>query len=132
MSMWCVSPPEFQPNERVVSLVFHPPEIASGTAGTIVSPHIGRLYAVQLPSGELHTWFAEGELMSLQSGLPLVPGSYARIVSTEGHGTHVSVGMTVKIVKIIGQVAYYDLMIDGHGYHRWLAEFEIVPVSVFM
>lgn len=134
MLTWCINQPEFHPSDRVVSLVFHLPEISPGTAGTIVAPHVGSLYAVQLPSGELHQWFDRSELQPLNDrdkySEELLPGTYATIVLTEGHHGHFAAGTTVKIVKTIGRVVYYDLMIDGHGYHRWLAEFEIAPYSV--
>lgn len=134
MEPWCISPPEFCPDERVVSLVSHPPEIEPGTKATIVAPHTGSLYAVQLPDGELHRWFARFELEPLDCSLKgcelLCPGSMARIISTEGHPSHVMIGTIVKIVKVIERVVYYDLIINYHGYHRWLAEFEIVPLSI--
>lgn len=134
LTIWCTSPPEFQPKDRVVSLVFHhPPEIEPGTKGTIVSTQIGSLYAVQLPNGDLHRWFAGSELQPVNAqfsycGL-IRPGSYARILSTEGHPPHIMAGMIVKIVKVIGQVSFYDLIIDDKGYHRWLAGFEIASLN---
>lgn len=137
MAIWCVSPPEFQSNDRVVSLVYHhPPEIEPGTKGTIVLPRIGSLYAVQLPNGELHRWFAGFELEPVNfqhnyCGL-LWPGSFARILTTQGHPPDIKPGTTVRIVKAIGQVPFYDLMIDEKGYHRWLAEFEIVSLNVVL
>ena len=96
--------------------------------------HIGSIYAVQLPSGELHRWFDRSELQPYDARLRqmnvLLPGTYATIISTEGHHG-VTAGTVVKVVKSIGQVVYYDLMIDGHGYHRWLTEFEIAPYTAF-
>ncbi len=134
MVTWCNDQPEFQASERIVSLVYHPPEISPGTLGTIVAPHVGSLYAVQLPTGELHRWFDRSELQPYDQQydqIEVLPsGIYATIVSTDGHG-NMTAGTIVKIVKAIEQVVYYDLMIDRHGYHRWLAEFEIVPYSVF-
>jgi hypothetical protein len=135
LAIWCPSPPEFHSNDRVASLVsHHPPEIEPGTNGTIVSARIGSLYAVQLPNGDLHRWFAGSELQPVAPqcnycGL-MCEGSLARITSTEGHPPHIKAGMVVKIVKAIGQVSFYDLMIDGKGYHRWLAGFEIVPLDL--
>ena len=135
LAIWCTSPPEFRSNDRVVSLVYHhPPEIEPGTKGTIISPRVGNLYAVQLPNGDLHRWFAGSELQPITPqfnycGL-ICEGSYARITSTEGHPPHIKAGMIVKIIKAIIQVSFYDLMIDEKGYHRWLAGFEIVPLGV--
>jgi hypothetical protein len=112
----------------------HPPEIEPGTKGTIVSPRTGSLYAVQLPNGELHQWFAGFELepvnfQNIYCGL-LLPGSFARILTAQGHPPHIKPGTIVRIVKVIGQVPFYDLMIDRKGYHRWLAEFEIASLNV--
>ncbi|WP_027626528.1 hypothetical protein [Clostridium lundense] len=135
MAVWCPSPPEFQRNDRVVSLVYHhPPEVEPGTKGTIVSPQIGSLYAVQLPNGELHRWFAGFELEPVNSypnyfGL-LYPGSFAKILTSQGHPPTIKPGMIVRIIKVISQVPFYDLMIDGKGYHRWLADFELVSLNV--
>lgn len=131
MSMHCVGYPEFNHGQNVISIVDHPPEIKPGTMATIVSPWIGTLCAVQLPNGEIHRWFASFELAPANplpyfSG-PLAAGNYATIVSNVGHGDppHIAVGTVVRIVKCIPQVIFYDLMIDGTEYHRWLAEFEI-------
>ena len=135
LPIWCISPPQFQSKDRVVSLVsHHPPEVEPGTKGTIVSPWIGSLYAVQLPNGDLHRWFAGSELQALNPqynycGL-LCEGSFAKILSNEGHPPHIKVGTIVKVVKAMAQVSFYDLIIDGKGYHRWLAEFEIVSLAV--
>lgn len=131
LTLWCPSPPQFQAEDRIVSLVsHHPPEIEPGTKGTIVSPHIGSLYAIQLPNGELHRWFDSSELQAINAQYNycrlLCEGTFARITSTKGHPPEIKAGTIVKIVKTIAQVPYYDLMIDGKGYHRWLAEFEIV------
>ncbi|HYE67076.1 MAG TPA: hypothetical protein VEA58_00610 [Anaerovoracaceae bacterium] len=133
MSDWC-SGPQFQHNDRVVSLVYHhPPEIVPGTKGTIVMPRIGSLYAVQLPDGELHQWFSGSELEPVDSqfnqyGL-LEPGSMAKIITQEGHPPHITPGMQVRIVRVLDHVPFYDLMIDGHGYHRWLADFEMASMD---
>lgn len=135
LAICCPSPPEFRSNDRVVSLVHHhPPEIVPGTKGTIVSARVGNLYAVQLPNGDLHRWFAGSELQPITPkfnycGL-IYEGSSARIITAEGHPPHIKPGMIVKIVKAIAQVSYYDLIIDEKGYHRWLAGFEIVPIDV--
>jgi hypothetical protein len=135
LAIWYASPPEFQSKDRVVSLVsHHPPEVEPGTEGTIVSPRIGSLYAVQLPNGELHRWFAGFELQPLNPqsnycGL-LYEGTFVKIIPTEGHPSHIKAGMIVRIVKAMNQVPYYDLIIDNKGYHRWLAEFEIASLAV--
>jgi len=44
-----------------------------------------------------------------------------------GHGNppHIAIGTVVRIVKCIPQIIFYDLMINGTEYHRWLAEFEL-------
>lgn len=127
MSIYCVRHPQFHPGQNVISIAHHPPEIEPGTMGTIVSPWLGTLCAVQLPDGEIHRWFAWFELAPVNrySG-SLAPGSYAAIVSNMGHGDppHVAVGTVVRIVKCIPLVTFYDLMIHGE-YHRWLAEFEL-------
>jgi hypothetical protein len=112
----------------------HPPEIEPGTKGTVISTRVGSLYAVQLPNGELHRWFAGFELQPVKShftycGL-LSPGSFARILTTEGHPPLIKAGSVVKIVKTIIQVPYYDFIKDDKSYHRWMAEFEIVSDSV--
>jgi hypothetical protein len=135
MALRCGSPPEFKPNDRVVSFVSHPPEIQPGTKATIVSPHHGSLYAVQLPSGELHQWFAGSELqpVNMVPGYSrlLRPGSSAKVMQTNGHPSHITAGMVVRIIQTLELVPFYDLMLDGHGYHRWLAEFEIAPIYAF-
>lgn len=97
---------------------------------TIVSPRTGSLYAVQLPNGELHRWFAGFELEPVQMTgqfQPMRPGSSARIISTEGHPAHIQKDMTVRIVKVLDMVPFYDLMLDGK-YHRWIADFEAAPL----
>lgn len=122
MALWCNSLPQFQPNDRVVSLVYHPPEIEPGTKGVIVSPQQGSLYAVQLPNGELHRWFAGFELEPIKTVINYrklnMPGSPARIISTEGHPPHIKIGTVVRVVQSLGMVTFYDLMLDGKGYHR--------------
>jgi hypothetical protein len=132
MTLWCGGPPDFQPYDRIVSLVYHPPEIRPGTKGTIVSQQTGSLYAVQLPNGELHRWFAEGELEPAYDPnyrRQLLPGSAAIIKNTKGHPPHIQEGMTVRIIKVLERVPFYDLMIDGM-YHRWLADFEMASQYV--
>lgn len=134
MALFCINPPEFCPNDRVVSLACHHPEIEPGTHETIVAPHIGSLYAVQLPDGELHTWFARFELEPVDARQRdcdfICPGSLARVVSTEGHPHHIECGMVVKIVKAIEKIVYYDVIVDCHGYHRWMAESEIASLCI--
>ncbi|MBR0597024.1 hypothetical protein [Sinanaerobacter chloroacetimidivorans] len=134
MLSYCASS-QFQHNDRVVSLVYHhPPEIMPGTKGTILTPRIGSLYTVQLPDGELHRWFSGSELEPDRSlkytDRILCPGSMARIITSEGHPQHIFPGMTVRIIKVIDPVIFYDLMIDGYGYHRWLADFEIASLDL--
>lgn len=122
--------PEFHPGDRVVSIVFHPPEIQSGTGATIISPRLGDLYAVQLPDGELHRWFAGAELQTVNpSSISCVPyklGDLVRVLNDQGHPPKIKKGMTVKVVKAISQIPFYDLRLENGKYHRWLAEFEIV------
>ncbi|MEM5768963.1 MAG: hypothetical protein AAGU32_11850 [Bacillota bacterium] len=131
MALTCASPPEFGPNERVVLLVYHLPEIKSGVMAIIVSPRTGSLYAVQLPNGELHSWFAGFELEPVNTtggqSQTLRPGSLARVISTEGHASHIKKDMIVRVVKVLDMVPFYDLMIDGK-YHRWIADFEVAPL----
>ena len=122
---------QFHHGQDVISIVDHQPEIKPGTQGRIVSPWFGSLCAVELPNGEIHRWFASFELSPV-TPLPnipgaLAPGSYAKVVSNIGHGNppHIAVGTVVRIVKCIPQAIFYDLMINGTQYHRWLAEFEI-------
>lgn len=136
MLPYFINYPQFQTGQKVISIVEHPPEIKPGTMGTIVSPWFGSLCAVQLPNGEIHRWFAGFELAPVDP-LPgfagsLSPGNYARIATNIGHGSppHVAVGTVVRIVKCIPQIIFYDLMLNGTEYHRWLAESEIaVPLS---
>lgn len=128
MPGFCYGYPQYMPGEKVVSLVEHPPEIKSGTKATIISPQVGTLYAVKLPNGELHRWFAGFEMQNMNPGLSGVPfrvGDMARIVSNQGHPPMIQKGMIVQIVKIIEQTPFYDLRLDNGMYHRWLAEFEI-------
>ncbi len=127
MAVWCAGYPEFKPGDRVVSLVFHPPEIKSGTEATIISPVTGTLYAVQLPDGELHTWFAWFELQALNPRPYnyLQVGDYARILVNQGHPPMIKIGTVVRIVKVIARTHFYDLRLEDGKYHRWLAEFEI-------
>ena len=132
MPLWCSSPPEFRRGDRVVAYVSHPPEIEPGARGTIYSPYSGDLYAVQLPSGELHRWFAGSELEPLNKEFGsrfLEPGTLARITSTEGHPPDIKVGMVVRVIQSLGMVPFYDLIINGK-YHRWLAGFEIASENV--
>lgn len=133
MALWCNSTPQFMPGDKVVSLVYHhPPEIQPGTTGDIASCQVGGLYAVQLPNGELHRWFAGFELESLSTGYyynDLLSGSLAKIVSTKGHPQHIKEGITVRIVQAIASVPYYEVWIKGKS-HRWLAEFELAAYDV--
>jgi hypothetical protein len=129
LSIWCPSPPSFKPNDRIISIAYHPPEIEPGTHAVVVCPRVGTLYAVELPDGEIHRWFAWFELQPLypnpsQRGY-LCPGDSARVLTDEGHAHHIRAGMIVKIVKVIMQTPFYDVLLHGHDYHRWLAEFEV-------
>ncbi len=119
---------EFQKGDRVVSLVCHLPEIMPGTEAEIYSGRIGDLYAVQLPNGELHRWFAAFELQPCR-GSGLCPGSFARVLTADGHGPHIMPGMVVKIVKAFCDIDFYDAIVHGE-YHRWFVGFEIVPYEV--
>lgn len=119
--------PMFNSGDRIVSIVYHPPEIVSGTQATIVSPHSGVLYAVQLPNGELHRWFADFELQPVEQNFSnyLRIGDLAMVMTEEGHHSMIKKGMIVKIIKIIPDAHFYDLKLENGMYHRWLAEFEI-------
>lgn len=116
--------PQFRPGDRVVSLVYHPPEIISGTKATIISPQFGKLYAVELPDGQLHGWVAEFELRPLNTRMKqLESGDSAVVLNDVGHH-HIERGMIVKIVKGINTY-FYDIRLEDGSYHRWLAEFEL-------
>jgi hypothetical protein len=132
MAMLCAGRPMFKANDEVVSFVYHPPEVEPGTRATIVSPKSGSLYAVQLPNGEFHRWLAGSELKAAEPRPYAVrlfaPGSLARVVAAQGHHESIKEGMIVRILQTLERVPYYDVMIDGK-YHRWLAEFEIAPIS---
>lgn len=124
----------FQHGDRVVSLVHHMPEIEPGTAGTIVYPRMGNLYVVELPDGMLHRWFAGSELKpenmnAIEADCALMlPGTYARIINTVGHPPEIKEGTRVKIIRVYEKIPFYDLCIDGKGYHRWLADFELASL----
>ncbi len=124
----------FKPGDKVVALVFHPPEIKSGTKATIISGRVERFYAVQLPDGELHRWFAGSELESISPspnryGI-LQPGDLARVLNDKGHPPKIDKGIIVKIVKVFTSTLLYDLRLENGKYHRWLADFEIIPSSL--
>lgn len=123
----CNCIPQYRKGDVVVSLANHPPEVASGMSATIITPQVGALYAVKLPSGELHRWFTGSELQPVNAALnrSLRTGDYARIISTNGHPPTVTEGMLVKVVKVIPQTCFYDLRLENGAYHRWLAEDEI-------
>lgn len=120
--------PQFLPGNNAISIVSHEPEIHPGSLVKIVKPWFGNLCAVQLPDGMIHRWFAWFELSpeNAYSNMPLVPGSFATVTNSTGHGNppHVAVGTRVKIVKCIPTI-FYDVMLSNGEYHRWLAEFEI-------
>lgn len=118
---------QFRPGDQVVSLVNHPPEIVSGTKATIVSQYVDKLYAVQLPNGELHRWFANFELYPVKAGCCLNIGDFATVTTNKGHPPMIEIGTKVKIIKIIPNARFYDLMLSDGNYHRWLAAFEIAP-----
>ncbi|MPM33331.1 hypothetical protein SDC9_79904 [bioreactor metagenome] len=127
----CMPHHQFHSGETVVSLANHPPEIESGAEIVIDSPYMGDLYAVLLESGMLHRWFDSSELRSIdQRRMNSHPGSLevgdcAAIISVNGHGSELRVGMVVKIAKVIPMAHYYDVRLQNGKYHRWLAEFEI-------
>lgn len=130
--------PEFRPGQTVISIAHHPPEISPGTMAVIVRPWCGTLCAVQAPNGEIHQWFAWFELAPMNpapgfSGA-LAPGTYATILSNIGHGNppHLAVGTVVKIVKCLPHTIFYDVMVHGTEYHRWLAEFELASGKVVL
>lgn len=135
MALRCDSSPEFKENDRVVSYVWHLPEVQPGTMASVVSPYHGSLYAAQLPNGELHRWFAGFELQPINTSLEyynlMQPGSLAKVIETNGHPPNIKVGTIVRIIQSLESVPFYDLILDGKGYHRWLAEFEIAPMSAF-
>jgi hypothetical protein len=121
--------PQFVPGENAISIVNHAPEIQPGTPVNIVKPWYGNLCAVQLPSGEIHRWFAWFELTPQDtfSGNLLSPGSFATVIKSTGHGKppHVPTGTLVRIVKCIPNTIFYDVILNSGEYHRWLAEFEL-------
>lgn len=117
---------QFKNGDKVVSLVIHPPEIKSGTNATIISPYNATLYAVKLPDGELHRWFAEFELEPVnKKQKSLKFGDLAKVTNSKGHPSMIKEGMIVKIAKVIKNATFYDLKLEDGKYHRWLAEFEI-------
>lgn len=120
--------PEFNPGEKVASLVFHPPEITSGTMVTIVKPNPVTFYAVMLPNRELHRWIADFELkpMDPRTEQPFKPGDMATVIEDEGHGSMIKKGMNVRIEKVFSDTYLYDVLLPDGMYHRWLAEFELV------
>ncbi|SHH11501.1 hypothetical protein [Desulfosporosinus lacus] len=126
--------PGFKPGDKVVSLAIHPPEIQSGTKATIVSPKVEGLYAVQLPNGELHRWFAWSELEAVNSNPNCngihQKGVFVRILNDQGHPHMIHKGMIVKVVKVIPQTLFYDLRMENGMYHRWLADFELIPANL--
>jgi hypothetical protein len=91
--------------------------VEPGTKATIVSPHHGILYAVQLPSGELHRWFAGFELQRVNTGPEyshiIRPGFLAKIIETKGHPSHIKAGTLVRIIQALELVPFYDLMLDA-------------------
>ena len=111
--------------EQVVSIANHPPEVYSGTRARIVSQIYGTLYAVKLPDGELHRWFAQPELQSESGNNLLQVGSYARIIDNEGHPPKIYKGMLAQIIKVVPNIYFYDLILESGKYHRWLADFEL-------
>lgn len=119
---------KFAPDEKVISLVSHPPEIQPGDLVTIVKPWTGYLCAVQLPDGMIHRWFASFELESVESypKRPYEPGGNVKVLNTEGHGNPppVEVGTTIKVVRCI-PTTFYDVILSNGEYHRWLADFEL-------
>ena len=128
MSMCHRGYPEFNSGERVASLVFHPPEITSGTMLTIVNPHPIVFYAVLLPDRQLHRWIADLELkpMNPRAEGPLKPGDMATVIEDTGHGSMIKKGMNVRIEKVFDSTYLYDVLLPDGKYHRWLAEFELV------
>lgn len=120
--------PEFHAGEKVASLVFHPPEITSGTMVTIVKPNPVIFYAVMLPDRQLHRWIADFELrpVNQRNEGPLKPGDMATVIEDEGHGEMIKKGMNVRIEKVFGDTYLYDVLLPDGTYHRWLAEFELV------
>ncbi|WP_140417733.1 hypothetical protein [Desulfosporosinus sp. FKA] len=126
--------PGFKPGDEVIALAFHPPEIRSGTKATILSPRVEGLYAVQLPDGELHRWFAGSELEAIDLnpqcfGTHQV-GDLVRVLNNQGHPPKIYKGMVVKVVKVFPQALFYDLRLENGKYHRWLADFEIIPSNL--
>lgn len=120
--------PEFNAGEKVASLVFHPPEIVSGTMVTIVEPHPIKFYAVMFPDKQLHRWIADFELKKAfnHGEGTLKPGDMAIVISDEGHGSMIQKGMNVRIEKVFEDTYLYDVILPDGKYHRWLAEFELV------
>jgi hypothetical protein len=115
----------FQPGEKVVSLVMHPPEVKMGAYATIITPYYGDLFAVKLPDGELHTWFAGSELEPVITKNTLEFGDYAKITNNYGHPPKIKVGTIVQIAKVVPNTIFYDLRLEDGSYHRWLADFEL-------
>lgn len=110
----------------MVAIAEHPPEIKSGTQATVIAPHEEAFYAVKLPSGELHRWFADSELEAVQSNTKyLQVGDLAKVVNNVGHPHEIAVGTIVKIAKVITKIPFYDVRLDNGKHHRWLAEFEL-------
>lgn len=134
MASGYIGHPGFKPGDKVVALVFHPPEIKSGTKATIISPRIETLYAVQLPDGELHRWFVGSELEAISTSLNrygiLQMGEMARVLNDKGHPPKIRKGSMVEIIKVLPQCLVYDLRLENGKYHRWLADFEIIPSSL--
>lgn len=133
MTQYCINPSQFHKGQNIFSLVYYPPIIIPGTYAQIVSHYKDNLYAVQLPNGELYRWFTSFELKPVDESSnqkSLEPGDYATVISIIGHFPNIEIGTKVKVVKTIAQVYFYDVMLHGTEYHRWLAEFEIAqPVN---
>jgi hypothetical protein len=122
----------FSSGQTAVSYVFHQPEITNGTEVTIVSPHFGHLYVIQLPNGELHRWFTHSELKTIYSHTRcLRAGDCAAILSTNGHHTNIQPGTLVRIAKVLSNTYYYDVKLADGSYHRWLADSELAEPMMY-
>lgn len=124
----CRNNNRYVPGQMVKSIVFHSSLLQIGTVGKVLSTWAGRVFAVEASNGELHRWFDQSELQSLNPNDPqLVEGINAMVVSKKAH-YNIRNGEIVKIVKIIEGTDYYELDVAEVAYRQWVAGFELTTV----
>ena len=98
--------------------------IEPGTVGVIESKWIDTLYAVRTKNG-IH-WVDRVDIdTSVPERFKIAAGDIVQVKSNLHNHTFFDIGDLIQVIKVMEDVDYYDVSLDGVSY--WLSNFELAP-----